>query len=215
MDVLMIGNSYTYYNEMPELLTAIAAANGRSLSVRSITKGGRRLQQNLGEDELAAETRSAAGEHWDALFLQEQSVLPATDPERFSESVKGLAELFCGHADRVILYETWARAADCPKLAECGWTREEMDALLQNAYRAAAERIGAELSPVGQAFAQMLRTAPQYDLWRPDRSHPSCFGSSLAAAVHYRTLFGAAPETLGALELPAEEKNAILKLVKV
>ena len=49
MKVLFIGNSYTFFNDMPNMLAALAAENGYSVSVDSVTKGGRKLFSNLDE----------------------------------------------------------------------------------------------------------------------------------------------------------------------
>ena len=45
MNVLFIGNSYTYYHEMPFLFEQLANSNGKTVTVHSITKGGRRLEE--------------------------------------------------------------------------------------------------------------------------------------------------------------------------
>ena len=47
MNILMIGNSYTYYNDMPKILESLAIENGKDVRVDSVTKGGRKLYANL------------------------------------------------------------------------------------------------------------------------------------------------------------------------
>ena len=42
MNILFIGNSYTYYNNMPKMLEALAKENGKKLCVNAVTKGGRK-----------------------------------------------------------------------------------------------------------------------------------------------------------------------------
>ena len=42
MKLLFIGNSYTYFNEMPEQLEALMRENGFDVTVHSVTKGGRK-----------------------------------------------------------------------------------------------------------------------------------------------------------------------------
>ena len=55
MNILFIGNSYTYYNDMPNILEALAKENGKDLSADAVTKGGRKLYANLdAEDEYFA-----------------------------------------------------------------------------------------------------------------------------------------------------------------
>ena len=41
--LLFIGNSYTYYNDLPAMVYEIARTQKKKLSVESITKGGRSL----------------------------------------------------------------------------------------------------------------------------------------------------------------------------
>ena len=44
MNILFIGNSYTYYNDMPQMLAELAKENGNDVSVDAVTKGGRKLR---------------------------------------------------------------------------------------------------------------------------------------------------------------------------
>ena len=44
MNVLFIGNSYTYYNDMPLLFERLANSNHKNVTVFSITQGGRQLE---------------------------------------------------------------------------------------------------------------------------------------------------------------------------
>jgi ABC-type glycerol-3-phosphate transport system substrate-binding protein len=39
LNILFLGNSLMYYNDMPELFAKIAAANGKKVNVKSVTKG--------------------------------------------------------------------------------------------------------------------------------------------------------------------------------
>lgn len=45
MEILFIGNSYTYYNDQPDLLKKIVQGQGFSAEVNSITRGSYSLQQ--------------------------------------------------------------------------------------------------------------------------------------------------------------------------
>ena len=40
MKILFIGNSYTYYNDMPALLESLMCENGYDAKIHSVTKGG-------------------------------------------------------------------------------------------------------------------------------------------------------------------------------
>ena len=47
MKILFIGNSYTYFNDMPTLFSRLCGCNGKQAQVFSVTKGGRKLHENL------------------------------------------------------------------------------------------------------------------------------------------------------------------------
>ena len=41
MNILFIGNSYTYYNDMPAIFQALARDNGKDVNTYAVTKGAR------------------------------------------------------------------------------------------------------------------------------------------------------------------------------
>ena len=213
MKILFIGNSYTYYNEMPQMVEALARANGHEAEVFAVTKGGRKLHEFLDlSDEYAQKLKEFTDGtlHYDVVFLQEQSVLPLGDFDLFADGVRRLAELLRPLTKRIILYQTWGRKDEHPLLAERGWTHESMAKDLQDAYAKVAKEIGAEVSPVGEAFTRVYRGHPEIELYASDHFHPSHSGSCLAALTHYETLFGEKPKDLSALELPEEVLKILL-----
>jgi len=87
MKVLFVGNSYTYFNDMPKIFENLALENGKRISVDSVTKGGRKLYQNLEpQDEYHQKIVDLCKENaYDVLILQEQSYFPLVDFEKFCE----------------------------------------------------------------------------------------------------------------------------------
>ena len=51
----------------------------------------------------------------------------------------------------------------------------------------------ATVSPVGAAWKYVRDNHPSIDLYTSDGSHPSIFGSYLAACVHYATIYRTSP----------------------
>ena len=51
MKVLFIGNSYTYYNDMPEIFKAMSESAGIPCEVKALTRGGAWLWQYEREDD--------------------------------------------------------------------------------------------------------------------------------------------------------------------
>ena len=207
MNLLFVGNSYTYYNDMPRIFSSLARENGYDVCVDSVTKGGRKLFENLNPKDEHQKYQQlvalCAEKHYDVLILQEQSYFALVDYEKFLEGILGLIELI--NPARVILYATWGRKSGCPLLDELNHTTESMTHALLDAYGRAASTCGAQLSPVGSAFEQMTAIAPEIDLYHADRSHPSAYGSMLAALVHYGRVFGEMPTRVSSLSVDASQ----------
>ena len=214
MKVLFIGNSYTYYNDSPKIFEALSLENGIDVSVDSVTKGGRKLYENLDpDDENNKKIKELISiNDYDALFLQEHSNLPITSFSDFRRGVIGLCDLI--KATRVILYTPWGYKDGSPKLDSLGITNEEMTSEIYAAYKKVADEIGAQLSPVGLAFANMKKLSPDTELYNPDKTHPSLIGSLIAATCHYKTLFGVLPQKADTLP-KGEVISALFEAIKL
>ena len=184
LSVLFVGNSYTYFNKMPQtFFTDEAKAAGYEVEVTEITKGGYRLCQFADpENEHGQRLREAIdGQHYDFAVLQEQSINPIKDEAQFLAGVEGVKALI--DADKFILYATWGRNDGSPQLEELGLTRAEMTEKLSLAYNKAGQLYGMSVAEVGKAFLAYAEKADKDELYNPDKSHPSPLGSSVAAKV--------------------------------
>ena len=191
--ILFVGNSYTYYNDMPQQIFAPkAAAAGLSAEVTAVTKGGWTLSKFADpEDEEGKRLRAVvAGQHYDYVVLQEQSCRPLVNPEKFFEGVAGVKELLSKQADRFFLYATWGRKPGNEKLQELGLTNEEMTEQLAAAYEEAGKRFDMPVAHAGKAFADYRAKNPDVELYNPDGSHPSEKGSEIAAETILATILG-------------------------
>ena len=189
LNVLFVGNSYTYYNQMPEkAFTSIAREAGYEVSVTSVTHGGYRLSQFADpENEEGKRLRDTIKNvRYDFAVLQEQSVTPIKDEAAFIKGASDVKELIS--ADNFILYATWGRNDGSPMLTELGLTREEMTEKLSKAYNSAAEKLDARVAEVGKAFLEYSKDHSKDDLYNPDMSHPSEVGSALAARVIFEQM---------------------------
>lgn len=182
--VLFVGNSYTFYNDMPQtFFTECAKEAGVEVEVTSVTRGGHRLAQFADADyEEGKRLRQIIeGKRYDVAILQEQSLTPIKDEEGFLKGAEDVAKLIS--ADRFILYATWGRNDGSDKLAELGLTRQEMTEKLSVAYNKAAKLLGAEVAEVGYAFLDYSEKYDKDELYNADKSHPSALGSKIAAQV--------------------------------
>ena len=184
--ILFVGNSYTYYNDMPETCFKKAAeAAGYDVSVTAVTKGGAYLYQYADPEHEQGKQlrREISGRHYDVAVIQEQSVNPIKDEKSFLNGVRDIKALI--DAEHFVLYATWGRNVESSTLEELALTREEMTEKLSHAYNKAAELHGMRVAEVGKAF---LQYEPRNDLYNEDHSHPSAIGSAIAARVIFETV---------------------------
>lgn len=215
MNVLFVGNSYTYYNDLESMFERLARDNGRDVCCYRVTEGGRRLVDYKDRNDLTTRLLKRAVEEriYDVCFLQEQSLLPFVDYERFEEGLGCVLDIIGDRANKIILYATWGRKDGSTVLEEYGITRKKMTELLSDAYKKAGKKIGAEVSCVGESFLKATKELPEIELYNADRSHPSQKGSALAALTHYYTLFGEYPANIHSLGLSEDEKRVFFKAV--
>ena len=215
--ILFIGNSYTFYNDMPALFKEIANGAGADVTVESITTGSQSLKNWADpktEDGARVEAKLTASSDYDIIVLQEKSTSPVNnDYKYFLSGAKALAERIEQTQDncRIFLYETWGSPAYA---GSYGGSVPEMESRLRSAYETVAERIGATVSYVGKAFTYMYENYADINLYyTADENHPSYEGSYLAACVHATSLLGLNVENSaynGALD---EDTAALLRMV--
>lgn len=194
--VLFIGNSYTWFNNLPHLVTALAesAHEARPLRTAMLVGGGFTLRNHW---DAGAAVSAIQENSWDYVVLQEQSMLgsaapavngvPRIDPRLFHDYARRFDAAIKQAGAKTVFFLTWARQ-DFP----------ELQSVLNKAYLSIAKELGDRVAPVGPAWKEAIDARPRLDLHQRDRSHPTPAGSYLAACVFYATLYGESPEGLTA-----------------
>lgn len=175
MRILMLGNSFTSANHMPQRLAQLTGGE-----VVHHTRGGARLSEQLNpRTRLGAQTHAALiHERWDYVVLQEMSHGPMTSPKSFLSSVEQLCKQIRENGATPILYATWAYRKGGAKLTAKGWDYDEMARRMSEAYHRAAEENHTLIADVGRRFYQMSDTQ---ELYADDGVHPNEWGSRIAA----------------------------------
>ena len=176
--VLFVGNSFTARNDLPGLVSGLAAAGADpiELATRLISAGGASLRRHWNAGDAAAAI--TAGIH-DWVVLQEQSTLPVKNPRRFHENVREFAPVIGAAGSRLALYMTWARR-------EAPETQDDLD----RAYEEIGEEVGGVVVPVGRVWQACLAAPDAPLLHDADGSHPTLAGSFLAACAFHECLVG-------------------------
>lgn len=188
--ILILGNSYVSYNNLPGMLHKLAQSAGKRINVQSYAPGGWRLEDHAQSAEIH---RLIASQAWDTLILQEQSQTPAVPQWRKQSTlpaIKAIQQLASPNT-QTILYATWGR--------QHGWADggfkdyRAMQQALNQGYAELARATSSQIAPVGRAWQMIQQQSQPIPLWDRDGSHPNEAGSYLAACVFYATIFGESP----------------------
>jgi len=180
-NILFLGNSYTYYNDLPGMLRNLASAAGVSATTSSNTPGGQTF-----EGHRASSIGTINSGRWDVVVLQEQSVKPVdlrygslADSIALVEAIRSKDECTIP-----VFYQTWGRLDGLG-----GMTFHQMQDMITTSYSAFARASKpASVAPVGEAFRDFGDT--RQSLYASDGSHPSPQGSYLAACTMLETIWG-------------------------
>lgn len=176
--VLFIGNSFTFYNDMPKLFGEIVKASDNApLKVSMCAFPGYSLRQHLEDKRTQDFLRD---KHWDYVVLQDFSRNPIEKRDEMLDSCKKMKELLKDNSKKILLLETWA---------DRGKTDEQP--MINESYNKVAEVLGAEVIPVGEIWKCARHVT---DLYASDSHHPSPAGSFLAAATAARVVLGRTPK---------------------
>ena len=176
MRVLFIGNSLTYYNEMPWLAEQVAQSLGVKPALRAHFSGagGMTLRQQWERGRAVTAIREG---RYDYVVLQPQSSeIVRTTAETF-EYARRIAKEIRQSGAKPMLFLTWA-----PRTVS--FTQREYN---EKSQKLAAE-LDAELVPVGIAWQSLLDK--KIELFDGSGVHPNLAGSYLTACTFVAAIYG-------------------------
>lgn len=195
--VFFIGNSYTAYNNLPQLISYMANSTGNELIYQSHVPGGSNLLQHASNSSV---TQIINQGDWDYVVLQQQSQMPAfpnanatfLGAQQLTNQIKQANP--CGN---VMFYMTWGRKfgdeVNCANGVDYMCTYEGMDDKIYERYMQMAVDNQGVVSPVGKVWRVIRETFPEIELFQSDHSHPSYIGSMVAAYTFHTALFKTDP----------------------
>ncbi|MBQ9009769.1 MAG: SGNH/GDSL hydrolase family protein [Clostridia bacterium] len=173
LDILFIGNSHTYYNDMPQMVQQRANDEGYDCRVVMLAHGGWFLSQHAEEPEVRFNILHGG---FDYVVLQEHAH-PFGPVEQFRDAALALNARIREAGAIPILYGTWAEKAE-----------PGMQTQMNEAHAKIASEIGALLAPVGERWWDYLRSWPELEMYDEDGRHASRAGSEFAAKTIWETI---------------------------
>ena len=175
MRVLFVGNSHSYFNDMPALFARMCEElTGERPEVTLLAYSGRSLAWHR-EEYFALRFALLQG-RYDYCVLQQQAH-PFPGEPATEEALRQILPLCEKGGAKPVLYMTWPEKA-----------KPQNAAPMIDSYEALAERLGAALAPVGELFESFRGT--DIELYWQDGEHASPYGSYLTAATLAALLCG-------------------------
>ena len=193
--VLFIGNSYTYVNNLPDLVKEIALSFGDTLVHNSSTPGGSNFNSHTNNTQTL---NSINQQQWDYVVLQAQSQEPSFSPAQVANNTYPYAEILVdsihenSNCTEPLFFMTWGRKYGDQQNCQfyppiC--TYSGMQKRLRESYLEMAFVDSASCAPVGVAWKKSISIDSSINLYSSDNSHPSIYGSYLAACTFYASIF--------------------------
>lgn len=190
--ILLIGNSLTYTNVLPEMLQSLADASGVSRTqVASVAVPNFSLEDHWHAGQARTAIRKGG---WTFVVLQQGPSALETSRTHLLLWAGIFAEEIRLHGGQPALFMVWPsadRSFDFERVSE--------------SYRLAAELTGGVLLPAGDAWLAAWQRDASLPLYGADGFHPSPMGTYLAAITIFGGLFDRSP-----VGLPARAGTAIL-----
>ena len=217
--VLFIGNSFTYTNNMPSILQALATSMGDTLVYDQNTPGGYTLQLHSTD---ATTISKIFSQQWDIVVIQEQSQLPAFPPAQVDTTTFRYAHILDSmvHANdtctQTMFLMTWgyrdgdtSNCAFYPPICTYGGMQQS----LRDSYLQMTHDNKAIVAPVGAAWKVVRDSFTAINLYMADLIHPGMPGSYLEASVLYASIFHKNPYPSAYLSgLPATDAQTLRRI---
>jgi hypothetical protein len=216
LHVLFIGDSYTYVNDLPGMLTDIAASAGvpPTITTDEVVQGGATLDVQWSNEAAQAKIKEGS---WTHVVVQGQSLEPLTavtlGGTTFFTYAQQFGDLIVQSGAKPTFFVTWARAAGDSLYAPLPsgifaypvQMQDELDIAYAEVARQWPQSI---LACVGEAFQRSIAEYPEVVLQQSDLSHPTVAGTYLAASTFYVALTGHAVPAQSAVPAGVSAEDA-------
>lgn len=174
--ILFVGNSFTFFWNMPQLVKAMGESQGIPLDIHQSTVGGSNLKQHWYEEKGTITRKLLNEQDWDYVILGDHSLSTINAPERFKEYGAKFSKLIRSKGAEPLFYLTWAYKSN-----------PLMQPTITKAYLDLAHELSAKVIPIGPIWMKARNLRPDVNLYFDDK-HPTSDGSYLIALIAYKTL---------------------------
>jgi hypothetical protein len=172
--ILFIGNSYTYVNDLPGIVQALADSAGEKIAVETVAEPDFALVDHIAR---GTAQREIAKGGWAFVVLQQGPSSVEVNRDTLRLAAKAFAPGITAAGGKPALFSAWptsGRMVDYPRAIE--------------SYKLAAADVNGVFLPIAGAWLKAWEKDPNLPLYASDGLHASPIGSYLAAVVIYSRL---------------------------
>ncbi|WP_347175268.1 SGNH/GDSL hydrolase family protein [Polaribacter uvawellassae] len=185
LKVLFVGNSYTYYSNLPKMVSDLSKNSSTFIKTRMSAIGGARLKYHYNNERGLKTKELIKNGDFDIVVLQEQSMGTLSNKQEFHFYSKKLSDLIKKKGAKPYFFTTWSREK-----------APETQKIITNVYKEAAEQNNGVAVLVGEAWKLAKKKQPSIKLYTKDGSHPNSLGTLLTASVFLKKLIGLLPSKI-------------------
>ena len=177
MKVLFVGNSHTYFNDMPEMFAQFVERTvGEKPDVTMLAYSGRELEWHRSEYFSIRFALMYGG--FDYCVIQ-QAAHPYPPVDQTEKYFGQLADICRRCGTKPVVFMTWAQKEH----------PENQQIMIDTCEKLARDN-GALLAPIGAVWERVINDYPDIDLFYEDGGHAGVYGDFLIASVLCRTMTG-------------------------
>ena len=202
--VLFIGNSYIYYNNLPQMVSLLSDSLNTKLICKKSTYGGSTLGDHWNSRKGLRTREILEKEKFDIVIIQDNSMWPLEHADSVSMFGKLFCDLIKSKKATPYIYNTWSREAT-PKTQPA----------INKVYETLALETQSVLVPVGSIWAEAKIQKPATQLYFTDGSHPSPLGTFLIALCFVKKITGILPTKYATVYNYPAIDNESIRLMQV
>ena len=176
--VLFVGNSFTYFFNLPQVVSSMAQSQGVSIITRQSTVGGSTLEQHWKEERGTRTRRLLDSAKWDYVVLNNHSLITVNGPDEFMEYSKKFIDLIRSKGAEPIIMQTWGYKSN-PLLIRP----------IREGYARLGKEADVDVVPCGDLFAEARQWRPDMELFQDDK-HPSSNGTYMLGLTFFKYFTG-------------------------
>jgi len=196
MKILFVGNSHTYFNDMPQIFANLCKSRGKQVQVTMQAHPGVTYGWHLKQYTELRFALIHGG--YDYIVMQQAAHSPCPSKEETLKDGKTIIDLAKANGVTPLQVIPWAEKRDPAHQAQ-----------MYDIYESLCSQNNISSIKVGQIFEEVFNHCPDIDMYWFDGEHASPYGSYAYACAVYAAVFGESTVGMAPVSFLTHPKYAI------